>query len=230
MPTILHTWTCGCGELQLKLEGQPYLIQSCLCDDCHIRWKVGQSKEKEPGTFNKFAADGGTLICSWWGKQIECTKGFDKMTFFRSAVKNKGTESNDKTTVVNIACADCGTMAGSTGLGLMCVNVGPNFERLQDGAASNFPKAPPITMASYCPITGVSKPAGASHYLPCGMACGKILPIICCACCMPGRGKQPFMQSCAVSATEFCGKPMEYLNIGAIKALPFPSQQKMPGS
>lgn len=229
MAENLYTWTCGCGRLQLKLEGQPYLAQSCLCDDCHIRLKVAQSKEKESGTFNTFAEDGGHLILSWWGKKIECTEGLDKMMFYRSAVKKKCTESNDKTTVVNIVCADCGTLAGSTGLGLMCVNVGGNFERLQDGAAAKLQKGP-STMAAYCPLTGIDKPAGASNYLPCGMTCEKILPLFCCPCCFPGRGKQLFMQSCDAGATEFCGKPLEYMSIDAIKALPFPSQQKMPTS
>jgi hypothetical protein len=202
------------------MMGQPAFLPRCLCDDCHIRVKIGQVKEHAPGTYNKFMDDGSVLLCSWWGANVACTKGEEKMAFYRAAVKNKGTELAMKDTVTCI-CADCGTQAWSSGLGLLCFNVGPQFERMEAGAKTTMPRVPAAMLAIYCPLTGVEKPAGAANYMTCSFVC-KFLPAMCCYCCMPGRGKQPFTQFCKAGATEFCGKPIEYVSIETIKALPFP--------
>ena len=65
-------------------------MHRCLCDDCHIRVKVAQVKEQEPGSYNKFMDDGSVALASWWGANVKCIKGQEKMNFYRSAVKNKG--------------------------------------------------------------------------------------------------------------------------------------------
>jgi hypothetical protein len=59
------------------------------------------------------------------------------------------------------------------------------------------------------------------------MICCKILPMFCCKCCMLGKGQLPLTQKCPSGASEFLGRPVEYVDIDAIKALPFSHRGKL---
>jgi hypothetical protein len=49
--------------------------------------------EGAAGTYNKFSTDGGFLTPAFYGANVEYE---DKMVFYRSAVKKKGTETAQK--------------------------------------------------------------------------------------------------------------------------------------
>eukprot|EP00811_Abedinium_folium_P005210 NODE_14798_length_1085_cov_3.870564.p2 GENE.NODE_14798_length_1085_cov_3.870564~~NODE_14798_length_1085_cov_3.870564.p2 ORF type:complete len:255 (-),score=37.18 NODE_14798_length_1085_cov_3.870564:319-1005(-) len=221
---MVYTWQCGCGEVEFAMTGQPHIHLTCMCDDCHVRTLFAQSKEQVPGTFNRFRENGGVGVGLWYGSTVKCTKGEDKLVFFRAAIKNQGTESaNDTTKNLSARCANCGTLAVVFGVpGCVGFLVGPDLDRMQDGAAMTFP--PPIgpVMAKYCDLTGIAKPAEASDFIPpCALIC-KFMPLLMFPCLTPGRGTHPLMQQCPPGATHFCGTPVEYVGIDTIKALNFP--------
>ena len=213
-PKKTYNWTCGCNAMEFEMTSDPYMALSCMCDDCHVRIKVAMLKEENPGTFNKLGADGGFHILAWHGARVKCTKGEEKMGFYRSAIKNKGTAVNDNAGTLNCHCQDCCTFAFAN-----FNSIGFNASRFEESVV--FPPCS-TTMASYCAVTGVERPQSASNYIPVGLCLTKIFPMICCCCFMSGSGQKPYFMSCPKGVKEFCGRPVECIGIDAIKALPFP--------
>lgn len=102
------TWVCGCGQVEFEVAYINVAHNVCYCDDCVNRIRIG--REKSPSFNGFYHENGGCVQADAYDKNIKFLKGQDLVAGFRCAVKNKGTEFDERRSSVSAYASCCGTL------------------------------------------------------------------------------------------------------------------------
>eukprot|EP00164_Ancoracysta_twista_P003390 GFYU01004526.1.p1 GENE.GFYU01004526.1~~GFYU01004526.1.p1 ORF type:complete len:212 (+),score=44.85 GFYU01004526.1:58-693(+) len=192
-------WVCGCEKVKVNISGEPRFRIDCFCDDCHNATQYVMDK-KIPGSLDKWAAtDGGLQVATFYFKNVQVVSGEEYIQPFRM-------RPDSATTRFYTTC--CGTSMFA--LANIPGGLGPWVTTGLRGKPLRPVDARVLTRC--CDQTGVNltdlPKDSISTVGGVGPIVGKLVPVVCCGCCYPGRGNNENFQ---MNKDTYFGKPIEHV-------------------
>eukprot|EP00591_Stephanopyxis_turris_P000459 CAMPEP_0195523576 /NCGR_PEP_ID=MMETSP0794_2-20130614/22832_1 /TAXON_ID=515487 /ORGANISM="Stephanopyxis turris, Strain CCMP 815" /LENGTH=163 /DNA_ID=CAMNT_0040653599 /DNA_START=66 /DNA_END=554 /DNA_ORIENTATION=+ len=97
--TVERTWACKCGEIKVKLTGEPILSFRCHCHSCVGAAQFIEEKTNKSGIPIIHENGGGVCACPYAASQLEflselsSSDGTSKLKFVRVGDKGKALRS-----------------------------------------------------------------------------------------------------------------------------------------
>ncbi|WP_314410678.1 hypothetical protein [Pseudomonas kuykendallii] len=86
MTTMKVALTCGCGQVALKIQGNPIISAECLCNDCQ---KAGAFLQSLPGAPSVLDNKASTRFVLYRKDRVWCEKGQSRLREYRLSEHSK---------------------------------------------------------------------------------------------------------------------------------------------